>query len=459
MMLTVNNPYDGSQAGAVPQADKEALDRAAAAADAAFQISRKQAPYERADVLHRVAELLKQRRSALADTIVAEAGKPIVHAEAEVDRAVITFTAAAEEARHAAQGQWLDLDGFSSGKNHVGFVKRFPLGVIYGITPFNFPLNLVAHKVAPAVATGNAIIIKPSPRTPLSALALRDILNEAGAVENQVQVVVCPNELATHLVNDDRIRHVTFTGSGPVGWKVKALANTKRVTLELGGNAALIVHSDADLDAAVAAAAKGAFGYAGQSCISVQRIFLHESIYLTFRQMLRTYVREHIKTGDPRDRLVSVGPMIDAAAMQRVQAAMAAATRGGASMVLGGETTGPCLNPAVLENVDPSMDVYRTEIFGPVAVLQAYKDFNDALAMANDSVFGLQAGVFTRDIARAWEAFESLDVGGVMINQAPTWRSDTMPYGGVKQSGFGREGVRYAMEEMTEPRTLVMSLA
>jgi len=455
--LSVKNPFDGSEIASVPLSDRAALDVAAGAAHEAFARTRRMPPFERSRVLSNSADALRHRREEFAKLILAEAGKPIALAEAEVDRAIMTLTAAAEEARRT-QGEWLDVDGFSTGRGHVGFVRRFPVGVIYGITPFNFPLNLVAHKIAPAIATGNTIIIKPSPRTPLSAMKFAELLREGGALSGQVSVLVCPNELVMHLLADARIKHVSFTGSAPVGREVRKQAATKRVTLELGGNAALIVHDDADLPAAVAAAATGAFGYAGQSCISVQRIIVQQNVYDRFRDSLVQYIREKIRCGDPRDRSVLVGPMIDAAAVHRVRQAIDQAVSGGARLLVGGEVNGPFLSPALLENVDAKMTVWAGEIFGPAAVLQRYESFDQAIAMANDSIYGLQAGVFTRDITRAWHAFEDLDVGGVMINQAPTWRCDTMPYGGVKQSGMGREGVRFAMEEMTEPRALVMKI-
>lgn len=457
MNLPITNPFDGSEIGKVPLLDEAGLDAAALRAHAAFSKTRNAAPFERAQILSAVAEGLKRRRDEFAQSIVAEAGKPITLAETEVDRATISFTSAAEEARKSG-GEYLDIDGYPTGKGHVGFVRRFPIGVIYGITPFNFPLNLVAHKVAPAIATGNPIIIKPSPRTPLTAIKLAELIREAGAPEDQVQVVVCPNELAMRLVENERVRHVSFTGSDGIGWQIKQKAWNKRVTLELGGNAALIVHEDADLTAAVTAAANGAFGYAGQTCISVQRILVQARVYETFRQMLVDHVRSKVKVGDPRDRSVLVGPMIDRDAAKRVRDSIDQALRGGAKLAVGGEISDRFVQPTIIENADLKSQICSSEIFAPVATLHRYETFDDAIAMANDSPYGLQAGVFTRDISQVWKAFESLEVGGVMINQAPTWRVESMPYGGVKRSGFGREGIRWAMEEMTELRTMVMKL-
>lgn len=455
MNLTVKNPYNGERVGEIPLADEKAIDAAIARAAQAFEVTRKTPPFERARILSEAANALRQRRDEFAATIVSEAGKPITLAEAEVDRAVITLTAASDAARES-QSQTLGIAGFAPGKGHFGLVRRFPIGVIYGMTPFNFPLNLVLHKVAPAIATGNTIIVKPSPRTPFSALNLVKLLAECGSPENQVQVIVCPNELAMRPAGDERIKHVSFTGSAPIGWKIKEQAARKRVTLELGGNAALIVHDDADLSAAVLAAANGAFGYAGQSCISVQRILVQANVYDRFKQMLVDHIRKNVKTGDPCDRATLVGPMIDADALKRVISTIDDARRTGATVLCGGTASGPCLEPTIIENANLKSPICQTEIFAPVATLHSYRDFDQAIAGANDSAYGLQAGVFTRDIARAWKAFEGLEVGGVLINQSPTWRSDTMPYGGVKQSGFGREGIRSAMEEMTEPRTLIL---
>jgi glyceraldehyde-3-phosphate dehydrogenase (NADP+) len=293
----------------------------------------------------------------------------------------------------------------------------------------------------------------------MTAIKLGELLAEAGCPKGQVNVIVTPNELAERAAHDPRVRHITFTGSSAIGWKLKQnIPADKRVTLELGGNAPLIIHDDADLNAAIPIAASGAFGYAGQSCISVQRILVQQSIYPTFRDRFLQHIREKIKTGDPRDRSVIVGPMIDADALKRVRSAIDDALRGGAKVLCGNEVIGPCLTPTVIENADPKCPLVAAEVFAPVATLHRYNTFDEALAMANDSVYGLQAGVFTREISKAWHAFESLEFGGVTINQAPTWRVETMPYGGVKQSGFGREGIKYAMQEMTEPRVIVMKI-
>jgi acyl-CoA reductase-like NAD-dependent aldehyde dehydrogenase len=328
--------------------------------------------------------------------------------------------------------------------------------VITAITPFNFPLNLVAHKVAPCLATGNTMVVKPAAKTPLTALLLAEVLAEAGVPAGQMNFVTCSNEHAAHLVTDERVRMMSFTGSPDVGWRLKTLAGKKRACLELGGNAGAIVHSDADLATAVPMIAAGGFGYAGQSCISVQRIFVQEEIYEDFKARLVVHIREKVKTGDPRDRATVVGPMITAEALAKTRALLAAAVAAGGRVVTGGEASGFCLDATVLEDVPLSHTACTDELFAPIVTLHRYGAFDEALRLVNDSRFGLQAGIFTNDIRRALLAYEVLDVGGVLINQVPTWRVENMPYGGIKDSGFGREGLRYAMEEMTEIKTLII---
>ncbi len=449
----VIDPYTGQTIAQMPQADAATLDRAIGVAHEAFAITRKQPAFERANILSKVAQAIEQRKAEFVESIVAEAGKPVTYAEAEVGRAVATFTAAAEEARKTA-GELLDLDGFATGKGHAGLVRRFPVGVIYGITPFNFPLNLVAHKVAPCIATGNTMLLKPAPRTPLTAVLLGEVLLAAGMTPGQINVVPCSNELAPRPISDERVKMISFTGSPKVGWPIKQQAMKQKVTLELGGNAAVILCEDADLATAVPMIAAGAFGYAGQSCISVQRVYAHASLYERFREMLLSYVRDKIKTGDPRDRAVINGPLIDRAAQERLLSWINATQ---CPPLCGGKPNGPCIEPTILEKVDPKLDISFQEAFGPVMTIAPYTDFTQAIATVNASAFGLQAGVFTQNLKRAYAAFAELEVGGVMINQVPTWRVETMPYGGIKDSGFGREGVRYAMEDMTEPRGLIVN--
>lgn len=451
----VVNPFTGEEFARVPLGGAEEIERAIAAAHAAFPKARGVSSHERAALLLAVAALIGRRKADFVELIVTEAGKPVIYAEAEVSRAQMTFTTAAEEARRQ-HGELLDMDAFSSGEGHLGLVRRFPMGVIAAITPFNFPLNLVAHKVAPCLATGNTMVVKPATKTPLTALLLAEVLAEAGVPAGQMNFVTCSNEDAVRLITDDRIKKITFTGSPAVGWKLKEQSGKKRITLELGGNAGVIVHADADLDAAIPAIASGGFAYAGQSCISVQRVLIHDSICEGVKARLVAHIREKIKTGDPRDRATVVGPMITADALAAIRAKIDAALAAGAKLVCGGEVRGRCLEATVLEDVAPTLDLCAQEAFAPIVTLHRYRDFEEALSFVNASEFGLQAGVFTRDLQLALRAFDMLDVGGVLINQVPTFRVENMPYGGIKDSGFGREGVRYAMEEMTELKSLII---
>ena len=453
--LPVMNPFTGDEIARVPLGGAAEIERALAAAAAACPAAKATAPHERAALLLRVAQGLERRREEFAATITSEAGKPITLAEGEVTRAILTFTIAAEEARRQ-HGELLDVDGFATGAGHLGLVRRFPLGVVAAITPFNFPLNLVAHKVAPALATGNTMVVKPAGKTPLTSLLLAEVLVEAGVPAGQMNFVTCSDQDAALLVSDARVKKITFTGSPGVGWMLKAKAGKKRITLELGGNAAAIVHADADLDLAIPAIAFGGFAFAGQSCISVQRVVIHESRYHEVKQRLVAEIRAKIKTGDPRDRATVVGPMITADALAGIRAKIDAALAAGAQLVHGGQTIGRCLEATVLENVAPALDLCATEAFAPIVTLHRYRDFDEALAFVNNSEFGLQAGVFTRDLQLAFRAYEVLEVGGVLVNQVPTFRVENMPYGGIKDSGFGREGVRYAMEEMTELKSLII---
>ena len=453
----VVNPATGELIVHAPLGDLQTLEAALAAAQQAFQHVRHQPPHERAALLLAIAQGIDRRRLEFVDTIVAEAGKPIVFAEAEVVRAIATFTAAAEEARRL-HGEVLDMDAFPSGQGHVGLTRRFPLGVIYGITPFNFPLNLVAHKIAPCLATGNTMVLKPALKTPLTALLLAEVLEKAGVPPGQINVVTCPNEIAGHLVGDPRVKMVSFTGSPAVGWKLKERCGRQRITLELGGNAGVIVHEDAELDTAIPAIALSGFGFAGQSCISAQRLFVHRPIYETFRERLVAHARDNVRMGDPRHRETVVGPMIDQGAAERVCGWIDDAVKAGTKILIGGKAQGRFLDPTLLENPLPSLAICASEVFAPVVTLHPYEQFDEALARVNDSTFGLQTGVFTQNIQRAWQAFAALDVGGVLINSVPSFRVENMPYGGVKGSGFGREGIRYAMEEMTEVKSLIFKL-
>lgn len=452
--MQIRDVFTGEPAGGVPLLDQAALDQVADRAHDAFEKFRHTTVRHRAEILERAAAHVQAHRREFAETIRAEAGKPIVLAEAEVDRCAWTLSDAANEARNL-KDEPIHADAFPSGAGHTAIVRRVPVGVVYGMTPFNFPLNLAAHKVAPAIACGCAVIVKPSPRTPLSAF---NLLEAFGETDGLISVVNTPNSLATHLIDHARVRFVSFTGSVPIGWQVyeRAAKARKRAMLELGGNAGCVVHEDADLDSALPLIARGAFSYAGQSCISVQRIFVHERIADDFIRRLVDYVRQNIRCGDTRNRNVLVGPMIDRDAQDHVLRAIDAACAAGVKVLCGGVASGLCIEPTVIVEADPKLDVCAKEIFAPVAVIDRYRDFEDALQRVNDSPFGLQAGVFTNDQALVSRAFAQLEVGGVMINQVPTFRLENMPYGGVKDSGIGREGARFAMQDMTELRTLVI---
>ena len=453
--LLVSNPLTGSEIAQVPLGDARTIESAIVSARAAFAEARRTSPHVRATRLAGIARGIEARKAEFADTILQEAGKPIVYAEAEVNRAIITFTVAAEEARRQ-HGEVLAMDAFATGEGHSGFTRRFPIGVIAGITPFNFPLNLVAHKVAPALASGNCIIVKPAPKCPLTALLLAEVVVEAGVPAGQVNVITCKNEDAMRLVTDERIAMVSFTGSPAVGWPIKTQAGKKKVVLELGGNAAVIVHADADLDVAIPMIATGGFAYAGQTCISVQRILVQEKIYDVFRERFVAHVREKVRLGDPRDRSTVIGPMISPDAAARTRTNIISAVAAGARFALEGKSEGTQLGAMILEDVPLDHVASTCELFAPVVTLHRYRDFDDAVAIANNSTFGLQAGVFTRDLNLALRAHQELDVGAVLINQIPMFRVENMPYGGIKDSGFGREGIRYAMEEMTEIKSLII---
>lgn len=455
----VSNPWDGRPLADICIADEQQVEQAIASAHAAFEKTRSQPAWERSKILTRIADLIGEKRDEFARVIVAEAGKPVALAEGEVDRAQMTFRFAAQLAI-ADEGHGIRMDGSPQGVGHLGLVRRFPMGVILGITPFNFPLNLVAHKIAPALATGNTMVLKPALKTPLSSLLLAEALHEAGVPAGQINTVPFGHEHIPKLLTDPRIKMLSFTGSAAVGWKLKSDAVKMKVALELGGNAAVIVEPDSDWQGAIPKIASGAFAYAGQSCISVQRVFVHESIYDDFQNAFAGYVQESIPSGDPSDRATVVGPMINPSAREKVVKWIQGAIDAGAKLLtpLSEEGTS-LLRPVVLENVPHDNSAYCEEAFAPLVVLEKYSTFDAAIAAVNDSTYGLQAGIFTRDITKALAAFDRLDVGGVMVNQVPTFRVENMPYGGVKDSGFGREGVRYTMEEMTEPRSLVVNLA
>jgi acyl-CoA reductase-like NAD-dependent aldehyde dehydrogenase len=403
-----------------------------------------------------VAQNITERKEEFTRTLSQEAGKPIKAARTEVERAIFTFTVAAEESTRI-YGEYLPLDWQEFTAGRWGIVRRFPLGPIAGITPFNFPLNLVAHKVAPAIASGCTMVLKPAPQTPLSALLLAESVQQAGWPDGALNVLPLSNEDAGLLVSDERIKLISFTGSAAVGWQIKKNAGKKKVILELGGNAGVIVHSDADLAYAADRCVAGGFNYAGQTCISVQRILVERTVCGKFTDLLLAGVK-NLKTGDPLQESTDLGPLIRESDAARASDWIQEAVRGGARLLCGGQRKGPLLEPAVLTGTRPEMKVNCQEIFAPVVTVEPYDDFNDALRQINNSPYGLQAGIFTRDAKLLFNAYEELEVGAVMAGDVPTFRIDHMPYGGVKDSGLGREGLRYAIEEMTEPKLLVMNL-
>jgi acyl-CoA reductase-like NAD-dependent aldehyde dehydrogenase len=449
-------PYDRAAVGASYRATADHAEEAVRAAQRAFQITRKMAGYERQAILRAISEGIGKRREEFAHLIALEAGKPIRTARAEADRAVFTFAVAAEEATRIG-GEWLPLDWQASTAGRAGIIRRFALGPILAITPFNFPLNLVAHKVAPAIAAGCTTVLKPAPQTPLTSLLLAEVCEEAGLPPGALNVLPLANQEAEKLVGDDRLKMLTFTGSVPVGWALKGKSGKKKVTLELGGNAGVIVHSDADVDVAADRCIVGGFSYAGQSCISVQRIYVQRSVEQKFLVRLLEGVKK-LHVGDPLDEATDVGPMISEDAARRAASWIQEAVAGGAKLHGGGKREGAVLQPTVLTNVRAEMKVSCQEVFAPVVIVESYDEFADAIRRVNDSPFGLQAGVFTRDSKLLFSAFENLEVGGVIAGDMSAFRIDHMPYGGVKDSGIGREGLRYAIEEMTEPRILVLNL-
>jgi acyl-CoA reductase-like NAD-dependent aldehyde dehydrogenase len=452
----VLSPYDGSVVGRVARGDAGLVDSVSIAARAAFE-SGGFPQHERAAVLDRAAGLAAERLDELALTIAAEAGKPLKTASAEAARCVDTLTFSAVEARKLS-GTTVPMEASPAGAGKLGVVLRVPFGVVGAISPFNFPLNLVAHKLGPAIAAGNAVVLKPAGQTPISALKLAAILVDAGLPEGWLSIVPGPGaEVGNAIVEHDLIRAISFTGSSSVGWAIRSRAPHKKVNLELGSNAPLIVHSDGDWESAADKARLHAFSHAGQSCISIQRVLVHEDVADGFVERFVANARS-LRVGDPLDPETDVGPLITPADRDRVKEWVDEAVAGGAELLTGGELVdeGRCLAPTVLANPPREARVWCEEIFGPVATVDRYSDFDEALAMANDSRFGLQAGVFTRDMGRGLRAASALEFGGVLINEVPTFRADQMPYGGVKDSGNTREGPAYAVAELTEPRLVTL---
>jgi acyl-CoA reductase-like NAD-dependent aldehyde dehydrogenase len=453
---TVQSPYDGARVSKVARGGPAELEAAAEAAAHAAETMAELPTAERVAILGRAIHRISERRDELAQAISEEAGKPITLARIEADRCLDTFTEAARVARQpevVAQ----DLTGYGSGAGRLALIRRVPIGPVLAISPFNFPLNLVAHKLAPAIAAGCPVVLKPASQTPSPALLLARILDEAGLPRGALSVVPSSGSDAERLASDDRFKLLTFTGSMDVGWKLKQLAWRRRVTLEMGGNAAVVVEPDVgDLKGIAKRIAGAAYGYAGQSCISVQRILVHEDIYVALRDDL-VEAAAAIPHGDPADDSTVCGPLISAGDVERVAEWIASAVAAGGRKLVGGEREGSVITPTLLEEVPHDQPAVCDEVFGPVAVLDPYEDFAQALNMVNDSRYGLQAGVFTNDTAKVQEAWARIETGAIIHNDVPTWRTDPMPYGGVKNSGFGREGPIYAYREMTEERMLVLN--
>jgi len=452
-VLPVVNPFTGEPFAEVCLAESVEIDKAINLAEEAFKKTRVLPSYQRSRLCAEVASGIQDRSEEFAKIIVQESGKPLIYARSEVARSVSTFEIASQEALRL-DGEMLTLDITESAHGKAGLTRRFPIGPIAGISPFNYPLNLVAHKVAPALACGNPIIIKPASSTPLSALLLEKIVQNTQAIEGSVRVLPCTSKNAAPLVEDPRLKMVTFTGSPDVGWDIKKRAGRKKVVLELGGNAGVIVEPDAEIDLAAKKIAFGAFVYSGQVCISVQRVFVHASKHDDFLNSLINETQA-FRSGDPLDEKVTMGPMIDLESAERIESWVNEAVAEGAKIQTGGKRVKNYYPPTILTNVNPNLPVACREAFGPILIVNTYTNFNDAIKAVNNTAFGLQAGVFTNNMNKALGAFNQLDVGGVVINDIPTFRVDNMPYGGVKDSGFGREGIKYSLREMTEIKLLV----
>jgi acyl-CoA reductase-like NAD-dependent aldehyde dehydrogenase len=454
--VEVRAPYDGEVVGTVTYGTRQHAEQAIAAAERAFGTTKRLPAYERQRVLRAIAQALTERKEEFARVLALEAGKPIKAARTEVERAIFTFQVASEEATRI-NGETLPLDLQPSARGRWAILRRFPLGVVSAITPFNFPLNLAAHKLAPAIACGCTVMLKPPPQDPLTTMMLAEIIQQSGWPDGAVNIVPLSNEDASPLVTDERVKLLTFTGSAKAGWDMRHRAGHKRVVLELGGNAGCIVHGDADLAYAAERCVAGGFGYAGQSCISVQRILVERPAAEQFTAKLVAGARQ-LKMGDPMDESTDVGPMIRESDATRAEQWVKEAVAAGAKLLCGGHRQGSLFEPTVLTNTQASMRVNCEEIFAPVVTVEPYDNFDEAIRRVNDSPYGLQAGLFTRDARLIFKAYEDLEVGGVIAGDIPSFRMDQMPYGGVKESGTGREGLKYAIEDMTERKLLVMNI-
>ena len=453
--LEIKNPFNNETVGVTSFATEQDFEDAVVAAEAAFEQTRKLGTFERAQILQRMADGMAAREDEIARIIAQEAGKPIRDARVEAARGVFTFQTAVEETKRIG-GELIPLDLMASSAGRFGITRRFPIGPIAGISPFNFPLNLALHKIAPAIASGNTIVLKPPTRDPLTMLLVAEIIADSGLPKGAVSIMPMDRTVGDQLVTDDRFKLLSFTGSPAVGWDMKNRAGKKKVVLELGGNAGVIVDQDANLDLAASRIRVGAFAYAGQVCISVQRAYIHRSRMEEFSSKLVEQINS-MKIGDPLDEATDLGPMIDDKAAQRTEEWVNQAVQEGAHVVVGGKAEGRFFQPTVLTDAKRTSFVCSREAFAPLVNLFPFDDFDEALTEVNDSIYGLQAGVFTANLEHTLRAFETLEVGGVIINDIPTYRIDHMPYGGVKDSGLSREGLRYAIEDMTEPRLMVIN--
>lgn len=450
------NPFTNEVVAEINLAGESDIEEAISTAQSAFSTTKNLPSYKRAAILESISNILSARKEELARLMTLESGKPIMYSRSELERAIFTFKYASEEAKRIG-GETIPLDLASHSEKRFGIVRNFPIGPILAITPFNFPLNLVAHKVAPCIATGNTMVLKPAPQAPLLALILGEIILEAGAPAGMINILPTTNELADKMVRDDRFKMLTFTGSAQVGWYLKTIAGKKKVVLELGGNAAVIVDKTADGVQYAKRIALGAYGQAGQSCIKVQRIYIHKEIAETFTENFVTATKA-TKYGNPLEDDTIVGPLIDKTAADRIESWINEAISNGAKLLAGGKRNGLLIEPTILTSTRNDMKVVCEEIFGPVVTLHEFQTIEEVVREVNDSKYGLQAGIFSNDFKNIFYSYENLEVGGVVVNDFPTYRIDHMPYGGIKDSGLGREGIKYAIEEMTEKKLLVVNL-
>jgi len=456
-VLEIKFPYDGSTVGAVYMAAEQDMEDAILRGQKGFEATRKLPTHKRAEILRNLHDLMKANFDKLVELMILEGGKNHKTAVGEMSRALQTIMISSEEAKRIG-GEVFSIDWTPAGENRQGFTKRMPIGIVLGITPFNYPINLACHKIGPAIAAGNALILKPAEKTPLSSVLLCQLILEAGYPPEALSMVNAWGTKTEMMVTDPRIAMLSFTGSAAVGWMLKAKAGRKRVALELGGNAGVIVHKDADLKLAVAQSAAGGFANAGQNCISVQRMFVHHDVYEDFTDQFVSAVKA-MQVGDPRDPNTDIGPLITERDAQRAESWVNEAVSQGAALVYGKERQGAMFYPTILTQTTPDMKVSCEEVFAPVVTLVPYTEWDDAIALINSSDYGLQAGLFTRDMNLIMKAWEQIDVGGLQVNSASTFRVDHMPYGGIKGSGFGREGVKYTIDEMTEIRLMVLNVS